>query len=265
MSLLTAYEQMMEKAAAAGPERAGRRQQELVLWQQWKQSNHAPEHLDPLLSSLQPLMTQHVNRYAGNVPVSRPALEGEVTRLTVRALKSYSPTRGAQLSTYVTGQLKGLNRFVTQHQNVSRITEDRSQKIGRYQRANTALTESLGRPPTAEEVADEMKVSVRTVNRLAQEMRADLLGSGSEHDPFLDEEPRSREILRLMYPYAFSLDEQKVFEYLLGLNGRTKELKTGKIAKTLGWSDSKVRQTRAAIANKVKPSLNGSLAKRRAD
>lgn len=257
MSLRDALEQMLEKAAAAGPERAGRRQKELELWKTWKDSNHDPEHLDPLLSSLQPLMTQHVNRYAGNVPISRPALEGEVTRLTVRALKSYKPDRGAQLSTFVTGQLKGINRFVTQHQNVSRITEERSQKIGRYQRAHTALNESLGRPPTAQEVADEMRVSVRMVNRLSQEMRPDLLGSGSEHDPFLDEEPKSREVLRLMYPYAFSPDEQKVFEYLLGLNGKQKEIKTGKIARALGWSDSKVSQTRAAIANKVKPYLNG--------
>jgi DNA-directed RNA polymerase specialized sigma subunit len=201
-------------------------------------------------------MTQHVNRYAGNVPISRPALEGEVTRLTVKALKSYNPTRGAQLSTFVTGQLKGINRFVTQHQNVSRITEDRSQKIGRYQRATSALSESLGRPPTAQETADEMKVSVRMVNRLAQEMRPDLLASGAEHDPFLNEEPRSREVLRLMYPYAFSLDEQKVFEFLLGLNGKEKELKTGKIARSLGWSDSKVSQIRASIATKVKPYLH---------
>lgn len=256
MNLSEAYQAMLEKAAAAAPERGARKQKELELWKTWKDSGHDPEHLDPLLSSLQPLMTQHVNRYAGNVPISRPALEGEVTRLTVKALKSYNPTRGAQLSTFVTGQLKGINRFVTQHQNVSRITEDRSQKIGRYQRATSALNESLGRPPTAQEIADEMRVSVRTVNRLAQEMRPDLLASGAEHDPFLNEEPRSREILRLMYPYAFTLDEQRVFEYLLGLNGKEKELKTGKIARALGWSDSKVSQIRASIANKVKPYLH---------
>lgn len=256
MNLSEAYQAMLEKAAAAEPERGARKQKELELWKAWKDSSHDPEHLDPLLLSLKPLMTQHVNRYAGNVPISRPALEGEVTRLTVKALKSYQPDRGAQLSTFVTGQLKGINRFVTQHQNVSRITEDRSQKIGRYQRATSALSESLGRPPTAQETADEMKVSVRMVNRLAQEMRPDLLASGAEHDPFLNEEPRSREVLRLMYPYAFSLDEQKVFEFLLGLNGKEKELKTGKIARSLGWSDSKVSQIRASIATKVKPYLH---------
>lgn len=258
MSLRNAFEQMLEKAAAnQPPDRASRKQQEMHLWKTWKDSGHEPEHLDPLLDSLKPLMTQHVNRYAGNVPISRPALENEVTRLTVRALKSYKPDKGAQLSTFVTGQLKGINRFVTQHQNVSRITEERSQKIGRYKLAHGSLNESLGRPPTAQEVADEMKVSVRMVNRLAQEMRSDLLSSGAEHDPFIDEEPRSREVLRLMYPYAFTPDEQKVFEFLLGLNGKQKELKTGKIARSLGWSDSKVSQLRSSIAGKVKPYLHG--------
>ena len=55
MSLRDALEVMLEKAAAAGPERAGRRQKELELWKTWKDSDHDPEHLDPLLSSLQPL------------------------------------------------------------------------------------------------------------------------------------------------------------------------------------------------------------------
>lgn len=268
MSLRDAYEIIKEAAARkkkadplppapaqpsvpVPPPSLSRQQRDLHLWQTWKDSNEHPDHLAPLLSAVKPIMRQQVNRYAGNVPIPKPALEAEVTRLTVDALRAYNPTRGAQINTHVISQLRGLQRYVIKNQNFSRITETRAHKIGQYQRAKALLHDSLGREPTVTEVADEMKVSVRTVEKLAREMRPDLLASAAENDPFLDEEPRSREMLRLMYPYEFTPDEQKVFEFLLGLNGRPVEKSTGKVARQLKMSDSKVSQLRAAIAKKA--------------
>ena len=219
------------------------------MWQTWKDNNESPEHMEPLLNSLQPLLRRHTNRYAGKVPVHTDAIHAEVTNRSIVALRRYDPTR-SQINTHLTNELKAVHRYVVNRQNLSRITEDRANKVGQYQRSTAILYEELGRQPSSQEVADHMKVSLITVTRLEQEVRKDLLASGAEADPFLDESPRDREILRLI-PHELNRDEMLVFECLTGYGGKQKITSTGKIALKLGWSASKVSQVKLSIANKI--------------
>jgi len=235
----------------------GKAATELDLWRQWKVSNENPEKLQPLLNSLNPVITAQVNRHAPP-RMYRPAIEAEARALTVKALKKYDPSRGAQITTHVTTNLRGLNRFVKKHQNFTRIVEAQAHKIGELQRTQDSLTEELGRPPTSLEIADRMKIGVKKVERLKLEMRPDIfvIPSGGEEggmdlNPFTEMSPVHREIVEML-PYELTTEEQQVFSYLFGLSGKKQTSSTGEIARSLGWSDSKVSQVKKKIADKYK-------------
>lgn len=237
---------------------SGRAADEIDLWRQWKVSGENPEKLQPLLNSLSPVITAQVNRHAPP-RMYRPAIEAEARALAVKALKKYDPSRGAQITTHVTTNLRGLNRFVKKHQNFTRIVEAQAHKIGEYQRTQDALAEELGRPPTSIEIAERMKISVKKVDRLRLEMRPDVFvlpisgedGSGGDSNPFTEMSPVHREIVEML-PYELTTEELLVFNYLFGLKGNKKMSSTGEIAKALKWSDSKVSQVKNKISVKYR-------------
>lgn len=228
----------------------GRR--ELMMWKKWKDGGERPEDMEPLLASLQPLINKRLSQFSG-VPIQRETLRAEANNKVISSLRTFDP-RMSQMNTYLTHALKGMRRYVVQHQNMTRIVEDRATKIGEYNRTKATLVEELGREPTAMEIADKMMVPVTTVTRLQMEYREDLLASGASEDPFINETPRSREVLRLII-YELTPTEMQVYEYLVGYGGKPKITKPGEIAKQLGWSGSKVSQVKNSIAEKMKKYL----------
>ena len=175
--------------------------------------------------------------------------------MAVKALRRYDPTKGTMVSSHVHNNLKGLNRFVKKHQNFTRIVETQANRIGDYDRAKEAFSVELGRDPTTLELADRLKMSVNKVTRLEHEKRRDQFAALQtpdnpfESNPFEKVLPAEREIIQML-PYELTLDEQKVFNHLFGQGGVRKDTKTGSIAKTLGWSDSKVSQLKKSITKK---------------
>lgn len=235
------------------PARVNQRK-ELYLWDQWKQQGESPEAMAPLMSSLTPLVYRYgVQQWAHRVPIQKPVLEAEAERLAISGLRKYDPNK-AQVNTYLRHQLQSMDRFVKQRQNFSRITEERTRLIGPMQRSKQRLIEKLGREPTLLELADEMKVQPHVLEKLLLEMKQDLLESGAMEDPFLEETPKSRKVLRLIR-YELTPDEEKVFNYLTGQGGKTAITSTGEIARREGWADSKVSQLKASIARKMKKYL----------
>jgi len=242
-----------------------RRQTELQMWQQWKESKEDPAKMEPLLKSLQPLVNKQV-RVFSRTPIPTPVLQAEATKHTIDALRRYDPTevpgrQTAQLHTWVTGQLRGMNRYVYKNQNMRRLTEERAQIVGDYQRAVAHLSETHGREPTHLEIADHINVSPDRTNRtrqirerdvklLSQENVPDLIASVEMDNPFVQETPQERELMKLIV-YDLAPDELRVFEYIRGLNGKQKISSTGQIASLLGWSPSKVSQVKGRIAKKI--------------
>lgn len=256
-------DELRETEKRAAPQTQARQNlanSELALWKTWKENGERPEDMEPLLKSLKPVTEMAARKYRGHVPIPDTALEGEINKHVIKGLRSYDPSKGAQIKTFLNYQLRSIRRFIISNQNFSRITEERAQSIGDYGRAVSELADTLGRAPTAMEIADKMNMSDRkiqkvtgaTVEKLQQELRKDLVASVSMHDPFVDETPRIREVLQLIYPYELSPTEQVVFEFLTGKNNRKKTTSTSTIAREMGWTDSKVSQIRGSISEKVR-------------
>lgn len=224
------------------------KQKEIELWKKWK-SEKTNENLSPLLKSVEPIITTHVNKLSGNLP--RSAIRAQAIKLTIDAFDNYDPTK-AQLNTHLYSRLQKLNRYVYEHQNIGTIPEPRIIQIGTYNRVRSNLEDQLGRPPTTQELADELKWSKKQLDLLEKEMRKDLVQDFSYVNVSDDSRADIDEHLALLHSELHGTDKA-VMEYLYGMDGKP-VLSNSDIAKKLNISQSMVTQIKTRLANRLRTS-----------
>jgi DNA-directed RNA polymerase specialized sigma subunit len=227
-----------------------RAEKDFQLWQTWKQNGKQPEHLEPLMKQIDPLIRRASNIYAGKVNIPRSAVHAEFQIQAINALDSFNPNRGASLGTHVTWHLKKGRRFITTYQNIGRIPETRIYNITTFQNARDELRDQLGRDPAAHELSDKLKWPVNQVSAMELELRKEVPTSTLQSDMSSLKPSRETEILRLIQ-YELTPEEKIVYEHLLGVNGKP-QLKPGEIATRLNMSPSKVSRIKDSIGAKVK-------------
>lgn len=227
---------------------------EVELWKAWKDSGHKPEHLSPLLKSLDPLIQKKVNSYRNRVEIPTSALEFRARELAVDALKKYDPSK-AQMNTYLTTKLKPMDRFVKTHQNMARIPENVARHIGTYNATKAELRDRLGHDPDDVALAEHSGLSMKMVKQLNKSLRKGLVDTGLGED--LSHTPNSydvdMEVAHLIIP-QLTPEERLVHQYSMGLNGNP-QLKPGEIAKKLKMDNTKVAKLRSSIFKKMQPYL----------
>ncbi len=226
-----------------------RSDRDLELWRTWS-TTRKPEDFQKLKSNFRGLIRSQVNQFAGRVEIPPPAIQGEFNRQFVKAVESYDPNRGAQLSTWVTHNLRNGFSWVSQNQNAVRMTEKRVWNIGKYNNAKAQLYSELGRDPTTDEMAERLTWHPREAARMEMQLRQDLIGSEMQVDPLQYKPSKEKEVLRFL-PYELDDREKFVFEHTTGSNGKPK-LAGKDIAKKLGVSDATVSRIRHRVATKAK-------------
>lgn len=223
---------------------------EFDMWQTWKDGGQDPNDLRPLLQSFKPLIRNKSNSWANRADLPPAAVHAEFNKQFVNALKTYNPTKGAGLSTWVTNRLQKAQRWVSKYQDPMRIQENRYYKTGEWDNAMATLDEQFGREPTTREMAEHLGWSEAEAGRMEAEKRKSLYSSGFEgYDPTSIMPSREAEKLRLIR-YDLSPEELQVFDYTVGANGKP-QLRPGEIAKQLGMSPSKVTRIRNSITKKL--------------
>jgi len=242
-----------EKKAAA----EAKQQKEMGHWEQWNKSR-SPDHLEPLLDLYQPLIRRKAQEYgSGAVLIPPPALEAELTKHVIGAFESYDPTRGASLNTHVQTRIQKAKRYVIQHQNLAYIPENPAGKIGPIARATDQLTEDFGRIPTPQEVADHLKMPVKTVARIQGAVLRDVPGSSvlsDEADTSMHLGPREDEILSLL-PGVLTPDEREVFGFIYHSDPSQRVTSTTALARRLNKNASRVSRLKSSILAKAKSYL----------
>lgn len=229
------------------------KEQELEVWNRWR-ADKSNENLKSVLKVLEPTIDANVNKMTGNLPKS--AVRARMIGLTIKYLDGYDPSK-SKLNTYIENTAgQKLHRYVYEHQNLGKIPEPRISKIGVFNKVKSDLETRYGRPPTSEEMADELKWSKRQVELFEREVRKDLI-----QDPTfinVSEESRSDidENIIMLHAELFGTEKQ-VMEYLYGLEGRP-QLPPSEIAKKLGISQSMVTQIKNKLANRL--ARSGALA-----
>lgn len=222
---------------------------EIELWHKWDQNGRKPEDLQEIHRSFKPLINKKVSVYAGRVPIPTSAIRHEMNKHFITAVKTYNPTKGAQLNTWVQQNLKKSRRFINNYQNMGKIPEGQISLIPKYDQAFDELTDELGHIPDARLIADRMGEPLNKVKQLEKERRADLSSSGFQSDPSEVLAPKELEALSIIQ-YDLTPEERTVYEHTFGMNGK-KMMKPGEIAKATGMHVSKVSRLRNKLKDKV--------------
>jgi len=109
----------------------------------------------------------------------------------LEAINKFDGDRGNRFSTYATYWIRqAIVRAIEKQDRIIRLPVYGCDAVRKVERAEKALTESLGRPPTPEEVARETSLPVRLVKNIAQysqdPLSLDVLVGDSEDTLFAD-------------------------------------------------------------------------------
>ena len=234
-----------------------RSQDDFKQWQYWDANGRKPEHLEPLLKSFKPVITQAVNMYRAPT-VQKSAFEAAAAKQAIEAFHSYDPNRGAALATHVIGRMKKLQRENNKLQNKAYIPEGKASQIGKIQRTQSFLRDDLEREPTMLEIAKQMGRPVKAIQGVLGAMKKDIVASQFESDPTKIPTAREQEVLDLL-PYSLTSEQKEVFDHLFGQGGKQRITATNEIATALGKNPSQVSRVRTSILNLFQEHMKRSL------
>jgi DNA-directed RNA polymerase specialized sigma subunit len=244
--------QFAPSAQAKYEEYRGRRGAEVELWQKWKDSGKQPEHLEPLLKSMQPLITSETAKrmkgLGGSIP--RAALENELRNAAVRSLHNYDPARAA-LSTHVTRGFQRVSGFVNANRNAKYTPSDDMKKYQRFTNATDELSGELGRKPTPEELAERLPWSVKTISKLQRsfgpEVHTDMGDGLASSEDAADISPR--DAFHIVKPELSS--QEREFGALYFPPEGEKQPSVQNIAKALGVPAHRAYRLKANVETRV--------------
>lgn len=226
---------------------------DLEAWKEWK-SNPSPMNMQRVLDSLDPLIQNEVNRWSGTL--ARPLLELEAKKLAAEAVESYLPNMGASLGTHVTNRLKKLSRITYTHQNVARMPEYQTLLYNTYRTAEVDLEENLGRPPTAEELAERLAWSKSYMNRFQKSIRKELIESG-EPPPIADRPSDDAKIVDYLYN-DLSNKQKTIFQHTTGYAG-SPIYTNNQLMKKLDMTQGQLSYQKKLLVDKIKNVTGGGL------
>lgn len=235
-----------------------RAQDDLKLWREYKrfrdQGNDrmAREKAKELYKQMKGLVHGQTNKYRySGIPMV--TVESKGREQFKKALDTYDPSFGTQLSTHVTNYMKSVGNYVRDYKDFARIPQHRSRKIDNFSKTKAEMEVDLGREPSCQEMSEELKWDMNEVERMEKELKRDELSGTSLQESLFsqdfDQDAKTKEVIDLVYS-ELGGREQTVMEYLLGKSGKPK-LKGKQIATAMNISPATVSRIRGRIAEKI--------------
>jgi DNA-directed RNA polymerase specialized sigma subunit len=244
----------LEKTAAVSPEQV---ESELQAWKTWKQTKD-PQAFEFLVNSYQNVFGD-VYKKAGGAGSTLPksAIQSFQLREFVKSLESYKPTMGTKLNTHVNWGQKRTTRYIREHKNVARITDDRQLKIGTFKSRDAWLTQQLGRPPSTFELADDLAESPDDVVKMRRDIEhfrktnRKELSTGADFATIAVHGSNAfTNLLERLHP-ELTAEQQVVMEHRYGMFGRPAVPSLNDLGKSVGMTSGRVRTVHRQIKKRV--------------
>ncbi len=232
-----------------------RKKTEIDLFKAWKQTGDN-KHFQELYSSMKPLIYKAAQKAAMGSNIPEPAHRMYAAQAFLDALNTFKPNAGAELQTHVYGSVhQKVKRLNYTYQNLGSMPEPRAQRVGLYQTELANLKAELGRDPTDYELAKRTGMTTSEIQHLKKEITKDLaIGEGTEETAFFESSVEAEKFEHLYYD--LKPEEKVVFEYIQGINGKPKCVKSNnkinfeRIANLTNLSASRVRTIYSQIKKK---------------
>lgn len=220
---------------------AGHREKDQNLYLQWKETG-SKRDLGNLLDQLSPIIYKEVHRASGSLPTS--ALAAEAKNWTIKAIKTYDPSKGTLLSTHVSNYLPKIRRMNYKYQNAVRLPENMQLQYHDFNKTVTDLTDTLSREPTDDEIAKQLGWSTKNTTKFKNSLYADLVESASDR-PTEYAQFNDNAILMEYLVSQLSPDERYIME-----NAKSKS--ASDIAKKLGVNINRYNYLKSKLIEKIK-------------
>lgn len=223
-----------------------REQEELMISE--FQMDPTEDKFDALYDTFQGSIESSINYHGGlkgKTTIPRSAIKGQALIRFDKALKSFSPGP-AKFTTWLHNQMKPINRYVRDHADIAHIPDNRSMHIYRLKERTMFLEDELGRPPSAQELGQDLGWAPKQVSLLQRELKKDLLAEEGFESVTGEDEVAIIEDRAQGFMMDLPGRQQVILEHLMGLNGKAKLLPK-QIAKKLKVPESKVRYDQKLI------------------
>lgn len=201
----------------------------------------------PLLKALDPTIESALRSFVQG----DKAYKTKARVLALEAVNSYDPTKGASLSTHVFNNLQRLQRIGAQRSSIIRMPENAALQRRAVERARQNLELENGEEPTVEEIADEVGLDIKRVNKLLSTpaTASESQFTGESGDLLSSKQDRALDLYDRFIYEELDRNDKKIYEWSTGYGG-AKKLSRGEMARKLGISEAAVSMRASKIAQK---------------
>lgn len=215
-----------------------------------------PESMGGVIRELSPMIDAEVFRYNG----PKVLMRNKARVLAARAVKTYDPSSGAKLSSWVVTQMQPLTRYGRTLARPVHTSELAHRQGAEVEATRKILSEDLGAEPTDAQLADETGLSVSRINKV-RSMNPAYFSEGAVEQVNETGEPMAAAVENRGPDSALETTSQAVYASLNERDRAIFDLKTGRngkealdnksIAKRLGVSEGLVSQRSLLISTMI--------------
>ena len=227
-----------------------RKEKDLELWNTWNSTKNSSD-LTKLFKNMNPLIHHNIKPLKGSI--SDTVLESEAKLQALKAFNSFDPNKGVQLATHVTNHLKKVNRIVYNNMELLSIPENRRIKFKNFEATETNLEEDLGRPPTINELSDNLGWSKAEVVRHKSENWKELSASNPNVSDIGFHDDANSTLISYVYN-DLAPKYQSVFEMTTGYGGN-KEHSNKYIMKKLKMTQGQLSYAKTKIKKNIQKAM----------